>query len=508
MSDTGSVNVSGEGKVYGTNVGQNSGTVNTTVNVLPPPPPLDLAAARERFAALPLDVVPNVEPLPSGSRMPLSRNPLFVGREPELMRLAATLKGGGTAAIGQVAAATGLGGIGKTQLASEFVHRYGQFFAGGAFWLSFASGESVPAEIAACGGPAAMNLPGFDALKFDDQVGRVVQEWQGPIPRLLVFDNCEDEALLDRWRPKTGGCRVLVTSRRAQWDPALGVVPLALETLPRHESIALLRKFRPDLAEDDGALDAIAAELGDLPLALHLAGSFLALIEGALGRLVELGLIEEEAAGALRLHRLLGTFIRLLPIGAEAQAVVEQAMLEKANRLNNAGYPTPLLELQTHLRLIVDRAVTHRDKRAAELCNTLAYHLQMTGNLRQARPYYEQALAIYREVLGERHPDTARSLNNLSALLDSMGDLTGARPYFEQALAIREHALGPGHPDTAQSLWWMGTLLAQEREREAARAHLRRAVAIYHRALGADHPTTQQCQRHLAALGDTANTES
>ena len=81
MSDTGSVNVSGEGTVYGTVVGQNSGTVNTTVNVLPPPPPLDLAAARERFAALPLDAVPNVEPLPSGSRMPLSRNPLFVGRE-------------------------------------------------------------------------------------------------------------------------------------------------------------------------------------------------------------------------------------------------------------------------------------------------------------------------------------------------------------------------------------------------------------------------------------------
>jgi hypothetical protein len=29
-----------------------------------------------------------------------------------------------------------------------------------------------------------------------------------------------------------------------------------------------------------------------------------------------------------------------------------------------------------------------------------------------ARPYYEQALAIRREVLGERHPDTAQSLNN------------------------------------------------------------------------------------------------
>ncbi len=65
---------------------------------------------------------------------------------------------------------------------------------------------------------------------------------------------------------------MLITSRRATWDPSLGVQTHALGTLPRLESIALLRKLRPDLAEDDPDLAAIAAELGDLPLALHLAG--------------------------------------------------------------------------------------------------------------------------------------------------------------------------------------------------------------------------------------------
>ena len=50
----------------------------------------------------------------------------------------------------------------------------------------------------------------------------------------------------------------------------------SLGILARAESLALLRKHRPDLAPDDPVLDAIAAELGDLPLALHLAGSFLA----------------------------------------------------------------------------------------------------------------------------------------------------------------------------------------------------------------------------------------
>ena len=99
--------------------------------------------------------------------------------------------------------------------------------------------------------------------------------WTRPIPRLLVFDNCEEEALLDRWRPRTGGARVLVTSRRQRWDRSLGVEAIQISTLPRPASIELLRKFRPDVPEADPALAGLAAELGDLPLALHLAGSFL-----------------------------------------------------------------------------------------------------------------------------------------------------------------------------------------------------------------------------------------
>jgi hypothetical protein len=91
-----------------------------------------------------------------------------------------------------------------------------------------------------------------------------------------VFDNCEDPALLAQWQPKTGGCRVLLTSRRATWPALTGVRPLALAPLLRAESIALLRAHRPDLPTADRDLRAIAAALGDLPLAVHMAGSFLA----------------------------------------------------------------------------------------------------------------------------------------------------------------------------------------------------------------------------------------
>ena len=62
----------------------------------------------------------------------------------------------------------------------------------------------------------------------------VMGAWQSELPRLLIFDNCEEESLLDSWRPPSGGCRVLVTSRRSEWSPTLGVTALPLDLLPRH----------------------------------------------------------------------------------------------------------------------------------------------------------------------------------------------------------------------------------------------------------------------------------
>ncbi|MCB8987557.1 MAG: hypothetical protein H6661_07400 [Ardenticatenaceae bacterium] len=216
--------------------------------------------------------------LPPGSRMLYRRNPFFTGRADDLLQLAETFlyeENGRHVIITQTAVAAGMGGIGKTQLAVEFAYRYGRYFPGGVFWLSFGLPENITNEIAACGGPDGLDLaPGFTDLPLDDQVKMVQRAWHEPVARLLIFDNCEEETLLAEWRPQHGGSHVLVTSRRQQWDRALGVSHLQLAVLPRAESIILLRQFMPDLSDSDA--DAIANEVGDLPLALHLAGSFLA----------------------------------------------------------------------------------------------------------------------------------------------------------------------------------------------------------------------------------------
>ena len=89
----------------------------------------------------------------------------------------------------------------------------------------------------------------------------------------MIFDNCEEEALLAHWLPKTGGCRVLLTSRRGRWSHDLGLAQWPLPVLDLSESVAFLRRLLPELDDQTGA--EIAKEVGRLPLALHLAGGFL-----------------------------------------------------------------------------------------------------------------------------------------------------------------------------------------------------------------------------------------
>ncbi|MEZ4659846.1 MAG: hypothetical protein R2911_20005 [Caldilineaceae bacterium] len=81
----------------------------------------------------------------------------------------------------------------------------------------------------------------------------------------------------------------------------------------------------------------------------------------ALARLVNLGLLEEEASGSLRLHRLLQRFVvdGLGELVSEMREAVEEIVLAAARRLNQAGDPRPLLSWQNHLRHVTDNLLTN-----------------------------------------------------------------------------------------------------------------------------------------------------
>jgi transcriptional regulator with XRE-family HTH domain/tetratricopeptide (TPR) repeat protein len=498
-----------------------------------------LGGAEALLASLPTDALPPRAPLPAGSRMPLAPNPLFVGRSDELLQVASALLGGGTTvALGQVVASTGLGGLGKTQLAVELVHRYGRFFAGGVFWLSFASADEVPLEVAGCAEPGPETRP------LEERVRWVRDAWQSAVPRLLVFDNCEEESLLEAWRPTSGGCRVLVTSRRLQWSPTLGVTALPLDLLPRRDSIELLRRYRRNLAPDDPDLDAIAAELGDLPLALHLVGSYLRAYRAEVsinGYLAELRRLD-----VLRHASLLGAGLDNSPSPTHHVQSVAQTLALCLGRLDRErdraaialmarlawmapGEPVPrdllgktMEDMDPRLRadgirrlgavglveegdgwLRLHRLLVHflRQEgldpngrsavaRALIACGEDAVEGRLTGSaLAAVIPHLVDGAGVAVRVVGDEQ--FAADLSTAAGrALQYAGDLRAATPWFEYALAIRERVLGPDHPATAEGLHNLAGLLFTQGDLAAARPLQERALAIREQVLGPESTLT------------------
>ena len=170
-------------------------------------------------------------------------------------------------------AITGMGGVGKTQLAVEFAYRYGYRFRS-VHWLDLSNPALLDEQIARNG--ARMGLEPWPD-KLPDQVARTLQAWQAEGPRLLILDNLEDPAAAQDILAclSHSSLRLLLTARRRDWPRYLGLQILPLDEFTPEESRAFLRHFLPPDRAADADLDALAERLGHLPLALELAGRYL-----------------------------------------------------------------------------------------------------------------------------------------------------------------------------------------------------------------------------------------
>ncbi|HET6481064.1 MAG TPA: FxSxx-COOH system tetratricopeptide repeat protein [Actinoplanes sp.] len=200
---------------------------------------------------------------PSNVSIP-PRNPSFTGRE-ELLQVMRTRLDGEP---WQPLILHGLSGVGKTSIATEFVHREMESHRYDAVWWIVAEQVArTRSTLAAVG-----ERPPLELELSQSDMRQTVNYVLGELERatfswLIVFDNAGSPDQIRELLPAGRGA-VIVTTRDGTWSRHGRTV--SVDVLPRRDSIALLQS-RGSIAFDDA--DQLAERLGDLPLALEQASA-------------------------------------------------------------------------------------------------------------------------------------------------------------------------------------------------------------------------------------------
>ncbi|MCB1884423.1 MAG: hypothetical protein KDG89_10585, partial [Geminicoccaceae bacterium] len=201
--------------------------------------------------------LPFVVPAPEGD---------FTGREADVEAIVAALKGGGAAAV--CAAVSGMGGVGKTQLARAAAAQLRDDFPDGGLSVDL-RGTTAPLSRAGVMEAVLRGMLGAEAKLPEDGAGLEALYRRTLAGRrfLVVFDDAENTGQVEGLLPDPpAGAIVTSRTRLSVAGPCV-----RLDVLPRAEAVAFLAKRLPVSAP----LDALADACADLPLALRLARSYL-----------------------------------------------------------------------------------------------------------------------------------------------------------------------------------------------------------------------------------------
>ncbi|WP_344299401.1 FxSxx-COOH system tetratricopeptide repeat protein, partial [Paractinoplanes deccanensis] len=192
------------------------------------------------------------------------RNPDFTGRDQLLADLNQALVSKSQVSV-LPQTLHGLGGVGKTQLAVEYVYRYVDHYDL-IWWIPAEQPTGVLTSLARLGARLGVTLSDDlqqTAVSVLDALAATPLRW------LLVYDNADRPEELARFVPGAGG-HVVITSRNQEWNRVGNAVEV--DVFERGESIELIRKRGRGITREDA--DRLAEKLGDLPLALEQAATW------------------------------------------------------------------------------------------------------------------------------------------------------------------------------------------------------------------------------------------
>ncbi len=461
--------------------------------------------------------------LPDIWNVPHRRNPNFTGREDLLAALETRLKSGTPAALTQALA--GLGGVGKTQTALEYVYRHAAEYDV-VWWIRSEEPATLAEDYAALAEPLALPEKGN---RDQDVIVAAVRHWlEKNGGWLLVFDNAETQEDLTDYLPRNTAGQIIITSR----NPVFGAVAefLPVTKWEREESKAFLAK-RTKRDDPDGA-NAIADALGDLPLALAQAAAYMEATGESYAGYLNLfqkrhEKLWEQETEPLDYPATVATTWTLSMEKAEAAAPGAEALMQLCAFLAPDDIPRAMLcdhrdEVPEPLQaLLGDTLALNKVLAALRQYSLLEVHddafnmhrlvqavvrgrfddderkkwcAAATAVVNVAYPFdsddvttwadcarltpHARVVAAHAELLGVAQDKTQHILNQAGLYLQGRAEFAEARTFYERALKTAEAVYGKNHTEVAAIVNNLGGVLRALGDLAGARAHLERALKI------------------------------
>jgi tetratricopeptide (TPR) repeat protein len=384
-------------------------------------------------------------------------------------------------------------------------------------------------------------------------VGTVFR-WLGENPGwLLILDNADTQEAasgVEETLPRLRGGQVIITSRIADWSPAVQTAE-PLNVLDETEAAAFLlerteAKRRRTLADPQEAM-ALAREMGGLALALEQAGAYVAK-NG-------LSFSEYRQRWESRKAEVLAWYDKRLMNYSSSVAVTWQTTIEELSQSERkllnilawlAPEPKPLSLLDCNIvdgadardalaglaswslaRWMADREavtvhrlvqeITRQRLSDNERHDTLDLAVALLDRALPSPDWdqngwrlWEQLAPHCRNLLNRLQdhalePKATEIMNGLALWLNNRTEHGEAEPLYRRALAIDEKSFGPEHPNVARGLNNLALLLRDTNRLAEAEPLYRRALAIDEKSLGPEHPNVAIRLNNLAALFRATN---
>lgn len=508
---------------------------------------------------------PSVENTPSASSslwtIPYRRNPFFTGREAMLLKLYTLLHSGKTATLAQAQAISGLGGIGKTQLALEYAYRFREEYAT-VLWVQAETRASLVAEFVTLA--TRLNLSEKDE-QDQTRIVEAVKHWLATTNSwLLILDNVEDFTMVEDFLSSHVQGHIVFTTRTQSTGTFARCIDLEHMTIDEG-TLFLLRRAK--LLEYNACLEdasetlrcdarTIAHLMDGIPLALDQAGAYIEECGCSLSdykdryQAQRTYLLERRGSSTKDHTHSISTTLSLCfekvehvnPAATEllclcaflaADAIPEEIFTLGAAELGPTLLPLAsnslafddaiaLLRRYSLLRrhpetkmLSIHRLVQTvlKDKmeknmqyvwaeRAVRIVNRAFPDVQGLGNWSLCQRYLAQAQACI-TLIGQWNMvsfETARLLHQTGAYLSQRAHYSQAEQLLKEALTMRMHLSGPEHLDVTPILDNLSELYYLQGQYTSMEPVTQKSLAIRKQHLGGEHPDVAESLNNLALL--------